>query len=87
LLPAPVSESVTAAIKETAVKLYNLFGCKGFARVDMFYSDDGRIIFNEINTIPGMTQHSRFPKMMRAAGISFNEMVQRLLDTAVEDKV
>lgn len=84
LLPAPISEAEAARVRETALSLYRLFGCKGFARVDLFYTKEGSIIFNEINTIPGMTSHSRFPGMLRAAGVSFEEMLARMLAAAAE---
>lgn len=57
----------------------------GFARVDLFYTPDGRIVFNEVNTIPGFTEHSRFPGMMRGAGVEFGPLVERLLEQAVAD--
>lgn len=86
LLPAPVDEAAAARLKETALALYRLFGCAGFARVDLFYTPEGRIVFNEINTIPGMTPHSRFPGMMAAAGIPFEQMVAMLLAQTEEEQ-
>ena len=53
------------------------------ARVDLFLTPDGRLIFNEINTIPGFTAHSRYPAMMAAAGLSFSQVLDRLIETAV----
>lgn len=84
LLPAPLNKKETARVKEVALRLYRLFECSGFARVDLFYTPNGRIIFNEINTIPGMTAHSRYPGMLAAAGIPFEVMVARILTGAVE---
>ena len=54
-------------------------GCSGFARVDLFLTPEGKIYFNEINTIPGFTAHSRFPGMLLAVGMSFPEIVNRLI--------
>lgn len=59
-------------------------GCRGFARVDMFLTPEGRIVFNEVNTIPGFTAHSRFPRMMEAAGYSLRQVVSLAIDLALE---
>lgn len=64
-------------------KLYRALDCRGMARVDLFLTPDGRLIFNEINTIPGFTAHSRYPAMMAAAGLSFSQVLDRLIETAV----
>ena len=66
-------------IQETARKLYRALDCAGFARVDMFLAKDGTVYFNEINTIPGFTSLSRFPKMLMATGMTFQEVVALLL--------
>lgn len=84
LLPAPIFPAQAEAVKQLALDLYRLFGCRGFARVDLFVTKTGRLVFNEINTLPGLTPHSRFPGMLRQAGISFADAVQTLLDLAVE---
>ncbi|MGD9560158.1 MAG: ATP-grasp domain-containing protein, partial [Oscillospiraceae bacterium] len=80
LLPAPVEGAVAEKIIETARRLYRLFGCRGLARVDLFLSEAGEVIFNEINTLPGMTPHSRYPGMMRTAGLPFEAMLAKLLE-------
>lgn len=82
-VPARIDEDVAARIKRTACALYRAMGCAGFARVDMFLTPEGEIYFNEINTIPGFTAHSRFPAMMRAAGMSFGALVNRLIEQGV----
>ena len=56
-----------------------LLGCSGFARVDLFLTPSGELVFNEVNTIPGLTAHSRFPNMMKGIGLSFPQMIDRLL--------
>lgn len=84
LLPAPLDEDATRRAKDTALRLYRLFGCKDYARVDLFYTPGGALYFNEINTIPGMTAHSRYPGMLRTAGISFAEMVERMMQLEVQ---
>ncbi len=78
-VPARVDSETAGRIRQTAKTIYHVLGCKGFARVDLFLTDDGRLYFNEVNTIPGFTEHSRFPNMMKAAGHSFEEIVDRIL--------
>ncbi len=78
-VPARVSPETARRVKETAKTLYRALSCSGFARVDMFLTPDGRIVFNEINTIPGFTEHSRFPGMMKAAGYTFPEILDTIL--------
>lgn len=83
-VPARIAPAKAEEIKETAKKLYRALGCRIFARVDMFLTPDGSLVFNEINTIPGFTAHSRFPKMMEAAGLPFHELVEKLLEMGEE---
>lgn len=80
-VPARISGETAEEIKETALKIYRLLGCSGFSRVDMFLTPSGEIYFNEVNTIPGFTSHSRYPNMLRAAGMTFEEIVEKLLGT------
>lgn len=81
--PAPVSADISNRIKETAKTVYKTLGCCGFARVDMFLGEGGEIFFNEVNTIPGFTEHSRFPSMMKAAGYSFAQVIEMIIDKAL----
>ena len=83
-VPARVDKETSQRLKETAKALYRALGCIGFARVDMFLTPDKEIVFNEINTIPGFTEHSRYPGMMKAAGISFPEILDRVITLALE---
>lgn len=83
-VPARVDGDTARLIKDTARTLYRALGCGGFARVDMFLTPEGRIVFNEINTIPGFTEHSRFPGMMKAAGISFPQILDQLIEEAMK---
>lgn len=82
-VPARLSPTLTEQVKETAKILYKALACKGFARVDLFITPDERIVFNEINTIPGFTEHSLYPGMMKAIGLSFPKVVERLVEYAV----
>lgn len=82
-VPARIPAEKALEIKETAKIIYNALDCKDFARVDMFLTPDGHLVFNEVNTIPGFTEHSRYPAMMKAAGIDFPEMLEKILEQAV----
>ena len=86
-VPARIAPEKAAEIKETAKKIYRALGCAGFARVDMFLTPEGEIVFNEVNTIPGFTEHSRYPGMMKAVGISFEEIVERIIAMALGEQV
>lgn len=81
-VPARISGEKAEQIKKTAILIYQVLGCCGFARVDMFLTPEGEIVFNEVNTIPGFTEHSRFPGMMRAAGISFSQILDTVIGLA-----
>lgn len=83
-VPARISRAKAEEVKETAQLIYRVLGCSGFARVDMFLTPSGEIVFNEVNTIPGFTEHSRFPGMMKAAGYSFQEILDRIIEQAVK---
>lgn len=78
-MPARIDAATEERIKETAAKIYRVLHCSGFARVDMFLTTDGEIVFNEVNTIPGMTSHSRFPNMMQGIGLNFAQMIDKLI--------
>ena len=84
LVPAPISSEKRDEIRATACRLYRILGCRGMARVDMFLTPEGKVIFNEANTIPGFTTHSRYPGMLAAAGYSFGWVVNRLVELALE---
>lgn len=79
-VPARISREKSEELKEMAKKIYRLLQCSHFARVDMFLTPDGDIYFNEVNTIPGFTVHSRYPNMLKAAGIPFGEVISRLIE-------
>lgn len=83
-MPARIDDKTADKIKKTALILYQALGCRGFARVDLFLSPDGKIVFNEINTIPGLTSHSRYPGMLSGIGLSFGEMAEKLIELAGE---
>lgn len=85
LCPAPISGETKRRIRLTAAAIYSALGCSGFARVDMFLTFGNNIVFNEVNTIPGFTEHSRFPAMMKAAGYTFTEIIERIIGEAVSE--
>lgn len=82
-VPARIRPETSEQIKQTAEIIYRTLDCKGFARVDMFLSDSGKILFNEVNTIPGFTTHSRFPGMLQAAGMTFEQIITAAVESAV----
>ena len=72
-------------VREQAVKVYSSIGCQGLSRVDFFVCrKDNRIVFNEINTLPGFTSISMFPKLFGESGIPYSELLDQLLALAVE---
>lgn len=77
-VPARIDAGTAAKIKDTAKRIFRALALSGFARVDMFLTPQGEIYFNEVNTIPGFTEHSRFPGMAAAAGTGFVELIDRL---------
>lgn len=82
-VPARISAAQARAAQAAARRIYRALGCSGFARVDLFLTTEGEIVFNEVNTIPGFTVHSRYPGMMAAAGLSFAETIDRIIGEAV----
>lgn len=84
-VPADIPESAAKEIRETAVRAFKIMGCSGLARVDFFLKEDGTVVLNEINTLPGFTQISMYPKLMEHMGISQPELLDRLIMLAIED--
>ena len=82
-VPARVTAEQREQIKESAKRIYQALDCQGFARVVQFLTPDGKLVFNEVNTIPGFTAHSRYPNMMKAAGMSFEQVISSLIELAV----
>ncbi len=78
-MPARIDAACEKRIQEAAITIYKALGCSGFARVDMFLTPSGEIVFNEVNTIPGFTSHSRYPNMMKGIGLSFKELLDKLI--------
>lgn len=78
-MPARIDSETEKRIQDAAISIFKTAGCSGFARVDMFYTPSGEIVFNEVNTIPGFTSHSRYPNMMKGIGLSFADMLDKLI--------
>lgn len=85
-IPAKISEKATKKLQETAVKAYLALGCSGFSRVDFFVTENEEIILNEVNTIPGFTNISMYPKLWAASGIPYGRLIDRLITLAMERK-
>ena len=81
--PARIPAEKATEIQTVAKTIYRALDCRVFARVDLFLTPDGEIVFNEVNTIPGFTAHSRYPSMMQGIGISFGGLVTRLIELGV----
>jgi D-alanine---(R)-lactate ligase len=86
IVPADISAEARMHVQDTAKAIYRALGCKGLARVDMFLTDDGTVMLNEVNTLPGMTSYSRYPRMMAAAGLPFAEVIDRLMSLTLHGK-
>lgn len=78
--PADLPADVMARVREAGRTVYEALGCSGFARVDLFVTPEGEVVFNEVNSTPGMTYYSRFPQMMRVAGHDLGEVLADLID-------
>jgi D-alanine--(R)-lactate ligase len=83
IVPADISTKAREYVQETAKALYRALGCRGLARVDMFLREDGTVVLNEVNTLPGMTSYSRYPRMMAAAGLPLSEVIDRIVSVAL----
>jgi D-alanine-D-alanine ligase-like ATP-grasp enzyme len=82
-IPAPIPDGALAEIRRLACAAFEAVSCEGLARVDFFYTPDGQILVNEINTMPGMTPASGFPKMWEATGIPLPQLMDRIIQTAL----
>lgn len=85
-IPARIDDAAAERVRETAIKVYQAMGCRGLSRVDFFVTyENNEVVFNEINTIPGFTSISMYPKLFAASGIPYSELLDRLLELALED--
>jgi D-alanine-D-alanine ligase len=82
--PAPLSDAATAEVRDLAVRAFTACRCEGMARVDFFLAEDGRgFLINELNTIPGFTPISMYPRLWEVSGVPYSELLDRLIDLAI----
>jgi D-alanine-D-alanine ligase len=82
-IPADIPGTDADEIRRLAVAAFHVLGCSGLARCDFFYTSDGEIVINEVNTMPGFTGTSVYPKLWQATGVSYTELISALIDTAL----
>jgi D-alanine-D-alanine ligase len=83
-IPAKLDEDIQEQIQEIALRTFKVLECEGFARVDVFLTAENRIIVNEINTIPGFTKISMYPKLWEASGLPYTALISRLIELAMD---
>lgn len=83
IVPAPIGDEATAEIQRLAVAAYEAVSCEGLVRADFFLTEDGDFVINEINTMPGFTPISMYPRMWQESGVSYPELVDRLIQAAL----
>ncbi|MEU4761640.1 D-alanine--(R)-lactate ligase [Actinosynnema sp. NPDC023794] len=83
IVPADIPAESRSLVQETAKAVYRALGCRGLSRVDMFLKEDGTVVLNEVNTLPGLTSYSRYPRMMAAAGLSLGDVIDRVVSSAL----
>ena len=83
-IPARLTPTETETVRHYALEIFKVLECRGLSRVDFFRSEDGRFVFNEINTIPGFTPISMYPRLMIHGGISYSNLITRLLEGALK---
>lgn len=86
-IPADIDNSLYEKVRQTAIRAYRLLGCSGLTRVDFFVTSDGRILLNELNTLPGFTSISMYPKLMAASGKEGSQLIDELIELAFERTV
>jgi len=84
VVPADISQEASERIRGLAIEAFEVLGCSGLARVDVFLTEEGEVLINEINSLPGFTRISMYPKLWQAAGMSYSELVSRLIELALE---
>jgi D-alanine-D-alanine ligase len=85
-IPAPLPDSASAEVRRLACAAFDAISCEGLARVDFFYTPAGEVVFNEINTMPGMTPASGFPMMWAASGLPLPQLIDRIIQTALRKR-
>jgi D-alanine---(R)-lactate ligase len=83
VVPADIPAESRSLVQEAAKAVYRALGCRGLSRVDFFLREDGTVVLNEVNTLPGLTSYSRYPRMMAAAGFSLGDVIDRVVALAL----
>jgi D-alanine-D-alanine ligase len=83
-IPAPLPVEVAERARRLAIRTFKALSCEGLGRVDMFLKQSGEVLVNEINTIPGFTKISMYPKLWEASGITYTELIDKLIELAIE---
>lgn len=84
VVPAAISQAVSDKIRHTALRAFTALNCAGMARVDVFLTPDGKVVVNEVNTLPGFTNISMYPKLWQASGLGYTDLITRLITLALE---
>lgn len=82
--PANLSKELTKEVQDVSIKAFQALQCEGLARVDFFLTDDEKLYVNEINTLPGFTQISMYPKLWEVSGVAYSDLITRLIELAIE---
>ena len=82
-IPAKLDDKKASEVREMAKAVFQTLGCEGLSRVDLFMKKDGTLLVNEINTLPGFTKISMYPKMMGATGVAYSDLIDRLINLAI----
>lgn len=83
IVPAPLTEDQTAEVQRLAVEAFEAASCEGLVRADFFLTEDGGFVINEINTLPGFTPISMYPRMWQESGVDYPQLVDRLIQAAL----
>jgi D-alanine-D-alanine ligase len=86
IIPAQLKPLDKTTLQKTALKVYETLECRGMARIDMFLKENGEVVVNEINTLPGFTNLSMYPKLWEASGLPYSKLLDELIALAIEDK-
>lgn len=83
-MPADLSDEATEKVRKAAVDAFRILECEGLARVDFFLTEDGDVYVNEVNTLPGFTRISMYPKLWELSGVTYPELIDRLIELAID---
>ena len=83
-IPAEIDIEVATKLRETAIEAFKAVGCEGLSRVDFFLKNDNTFVLNEINTLPGFTEISMYPKLWEKSGVPYSELISILINLAFE---